>query len=455
MAAASTEDRELRHGAPLSASNASDLEAQVANENSPLLPEAERDLPRLDHRGTTFTGPRQAKTEEGKHAMTFRRGSDVQDAMTYHAQDLSSWGSLFSIQYSVWNRRSLWIITMKLLALATFVALMVLICVRDAEAFAKEAKKFGQISRFLSTFVGLLLGFFMSTSVQRWWACAENFHKLCAAVRGLHIGLNSCGVPEEELKHILRYGVISAWILHMQLHVEAQSDHEQEDTLRRGWEHIRTGEGHDEEFGQVTSEEMAVLRGVSDPPGALWMWIGSLLGSFAEDGLIPPLASPTYGRLMNIGLEGFNSIRAVRCAISVQAPFIYVQMLSSLVHINNIVNAIGFGLTWGASLGTMLAHWGVPYWGHVGKEITNEQAQKDTQSLLVSFFFSCFGPFVYQALLEVSIAIAQPFSNKDAVVPTARIIHLLERDLHDGLKMAKQIPWKQPVFKKTPPAIKG
>merc|ERR1719162_1023371 len=93
----------------------------------------------------------------------------------------------------------------------------------------------------------------------------------------------------------------------------------------------------------------------------------------------------------------------------------------------------------------MLAHFGFLSAGASATEATH-----DVQTLLVSFFFSCFGPFVYQALLEVSIAIAQPFSNKDAVVPTARILHLLERDLHDGLKMAKQAPWKQPCFKKPP-----
>lgn len=72
----------------------------------------------------------------------------------------------------------------------------------------------------------------------------------------------------------------------------------------------------------------------------------------------------------------------------------------------------------------------------------------DMQSLVVSFFFSCFGPFIYQALLEVSVAIAQPFSNKDAVIPTDRMIKGLERDLRDAIVLATKVPWQRARFKK-------
>merc|ERR1719197_2067786 len=131
-----------------------------------------------------------------------------------------------------------------------------------------------------------------------------------------------------------------------------------------------------------------------------------------------------------------------------QAPFIYVQVLSSLVHINNIVNAVSFGLTWGAAVGTILVHWRM-HIEHltVGKdgskvEAAQEQAEQEGGDLLVSFFFSCFGPFVYQALLEVSIAISQPFSNRDAVIPTDRMIKALEKDLREALLASKAVTWQ-------------
>merc|ERR1719181_1528421 len=93
-------------------------------------------------------------------------------------------------------------------------------------------------------------------------------------------------------------------------------------------------------------------------------------------------------------------------------------------------------MTGGVSLGTLLQHHRMHMFAT--ERATEKEAATDGQSLLVAFFFSCFGPFVYQALLETSIAIAQPFSNSDAVVPTKRILNVLEKDLHDAERMAKE-----------------
>merc|ERR1719465_207937 len=98
---------------------------------------------------------------------------------------------------------------------------------------------------------------------------------------------------------------------------------------------------------------------------------------------------------------------------------------------------MAFGLTCGTATGVVLASTGLhPH----GATATMEKSGHDMQSLLISFTFSCFGPFVYQALLEVSVAIAQPFSNKDAIIPTHRMIRSLERDLHDATRVAGKVP---------------
>merc|ERR1719291_1425799 len=80
-----------------------------------------------------------------------------------------------------------------------------------------------------------------------------------------------------------------------------------------------------------------------------------------------------------------------------------------------------------------------------------KEVSRDIQNVIVSFFFSCFGPFIYQALLEVSIAIAQPFSSHDGEIPTTRLIKNLERDLRDGkmVCMPENLPstLQQPHFK--------
>lgn len=444
----------------MSAPSGGDIEAQpFSDETQPLkgnedsvgyganddehIPMHAKTTPAIGAKDGDETEPKSKLRFHRIRAFVFKECA-VQDSMTYHAEDLSSWSSLWHMTYTVWNRQSLWLVSLNLLLVSLSVALLVLFTTRDPAML--KVSKFTEITNFLRVFVGLLLGFFMSASVNRWWSCAQAFQHLTSSVRNLHTYLNSLGVPEEQTTMCLRYGCVSAWLLHLQLHVEALPSKEQEARFHQGWEEMKSCQGRDEVFGSLLPEEVEALQSASDPPGTLWMWIGSLVGRLAQDGLIPPMASPTFGKIMGVTVEGFNAIRDVRASISMQAPFIYVQMLSSLVHINNIVNAVSFGLTSGASLGTLLVHYDVHVFTSHHTDASEKEATADMQTLLVSFFFSCFGPFVYQALLEVSIAIAQPFSNKDAVVPTHRILNELEKDLHDSMRLAKLVSWSQPCF---------
>lgn len=360
----------------------------------------------------------------------------VRDAMTYNTQELASWSSLLYVAFTVWNRKSLWAAGAQLSIVSLFVGIVVLASVKDPAQL--DVSRFGEISAFLRAFVGLLLGFFMSASVTRWWKTVEGFTALCCVVRKLHMTLNACDVPAQESKHVLRYGFLSAWILHMELHIQALPLDDQEHIFKKRWESFRNGEGFDSDFAKVLPEEADMLQEVADAPGTLWIWIGTLLGRFAEDGLIRTLAAPSFARLTTLSGEGLDRIIQVRSSIVVQAPYIYVQMLSSLVHINNIVSAISFGMTTGVSFGTWLQYRGVPLYSS-NEAATSGQAALDGQAFIVAFFSSCFGPFVYQALLEVSIAIAQPFSNNDALVPTRQILHRLEMDLRDVVNTAPGI----------------
>merc|ERR1719453_2159952 len=96
--------------------------------------------------------------------------------MTYHTQDLASWNSLFRSGFTVWRRSSLWCIALKLFCLSIVVALLVIFLFPDPAHL--EVSKFTQISNFLRVFVGLLLGFFMASSVNRWWKCMGGFMSL-------------------------------------------------------------------------------------------------------------------------------------------------------------------------------------------------------------------------------------------------------------------------------------
>merc|ERR1719181_290203 len=124
------------------------------------------------------------------------------------------------------------------------------------------------------------------------------------------------------------------------------------------------------------------------------MWVAALIGRLAQDGVIPAMQTPTYGGIMNLCQAAHGGIRQVRSSISVQAPLMYTQMLATLVHINNLLNALTFGMVSGVCIGTVLAAANLHFWKQA--RATEKESQQDVQNMVVTFFYCFFGPLLYQ-----------------------------------------------------------
>merc|ERR1719440_1725415 len=85
-----------------------------------------------------------------------------------------------------------------------------------------QIAKFTSVSKFLNVVVGLLLGFFLSSSMNRWYTCVNGFLELLDAIRNLQMQFVALGVPETESILCLRYAFVSAWLLYGQLLVETK-----------------------------------------------------------------------------------------------------------------------------------------------------------------------------------------------------------------------------------------
>merc|ERR1719362_417482 len=169
----------------------------------------------------------------------------------------------------------------------------------------------------------------------------------------------------------------------------------------------------------------------------LWTWVASLIGRMSQDGEIPPMASPTYGRILNIVQEAYGSIRNVRALQMIKAPFIYIHTLAMLVHVNNILNAISFGIVLGISLG-----------GTFVSDPKKSTLANMHMSLFMQFCFSMLAPVLYLALLDVSICISQPFTYHDAKIPAIGFIKCLEDDIQKAASLGNSPPlWEKPCFK--------
>jgi len=270
---------------------------------------------------------------------------------------------------------------------------------------------------------------------------------------------SALGVPEKETILCLRYGFASAWLLYGQLLVETKSGEQQIKERDIMWKKMGDKIAHIDASGQthmLTPDEIEALKTTRDPPGMMWMWVAAYIGRLSQDGWIPPMPTPTYGRVMNLCQSAHAGIRQVRGSISMQAPLTYCHMLATLVHVNNLLNALTFGIVSGLGIATtMIAH-GWHWYGRdvvLGKSLERaadaspKESEQDLQNMLVTFLYCFFGPLLYQALLMISMQLAQPFGSNDAKPPMHRFLHQLEVDMCNGRDLLDHMPFERPRFK--------
>eukprot|EP00440_Ansanella_granifera_P034578 gb/GFBE01037511.1/.p1 GENE.gb/GFBE01037511.1/~~gb/GFBE01037511.1/.p1 ORF type:complete len:433 (+),score=93.35 gb/GFBE01037511.1/:1-1299(+) len=411
-----------------------------------------------------------AADEEGYDTFARRRSlhpSALQDleecgianSMVYRANILGSWET-FSVMLrkTVWNSNKLWGMMLKLFILSLSVSVIPILVVPDPAAL--KVKRLTAVSQFLNVVVGLLLGFFLTSSVNRWYACVDGFLSLLDAIRNLQMQLIALGVPHENGGPILRYAFASAYLLYEQLLLEPKklsSKFSMAEESASMWKKVsKKAANMIQEPDVMILEEAAIelLKETRDPPSVLWTWNGAMIGRLAQDGWIPPMATPTYGRIMNLCQTAHGGIRAVRASICVQTPWNYAQCLASLVHINNALNAIILGLVAGVVMATCVQRNSAGLgWYHRSK-VSSEEMDRDIEEFFVTCLLCTLGPLLYQALLLIGISLAQPFEDDDARIPLDRLLNQLETDMSDSMDlidaMEEELDFEPPAFKQNP-----
>lgn len=373
------------------------------------------------------------------------RSPNVTDAMTYRADGFMTWEVFFGYSFTVWKSAGVWKMARRLFQMSLFVAVLELLLASDPSAL--DPLRFAQIGVVLNVFVGLLLGFYLASCTNRWFCCVSGFLTLGNCVRNLQMQLHALGAKKSHCDLAIRYGVSSAWLLNFQMRSLGKPAAEQPEAKQQMWETLQTSTS---KFAKLDPEEIEMLKNVSDYPGLIWIWVGSLLGRLANDGEIPGMASPTYGRIVQLAQDAQGAMRKVRSTIVVQMPFAYVHTLATIVHINSILSAVSFGLTLGASFGSVFVHlnphlhlWNVrPHPAHL--------LIQDAQFILIQFFKCFLAPVVYQSFFEIGLGIAQPFVRTDGAIPVERLLRKLEADLRDADRLLSEPPhWKKPCYADT------
>jgi len=358
------------------------------------------------------------------------------DSTQYDITRMTTWSAFGMVKGCAWDNPVLWCWIGLASLLATVVAVAVSLM---PNSVLVNPGKLAKLGSFLNVFVGLLLGFFLSSSMYRWYGCVDAFLTLLDAVRSMQMQMTALGVSPEKSCILSRYGILSAWLLQLSLSVESDDDGskivsaaQERENSEKVWQQLEQLRPQ-----LVLPHEKKKLMPHNESYALVWTWVASLIGRMSQDGEIPPMASPTYGRILNIVQDAYGSIRNVRELQLIKAPYVYVHTLAILVHINNILNAISFG--------TIL---GITFSGSFIHEVKVASAANMNISLFMQFFFSMLAPVLYLALLDVSIHISQPFQYHDARIPAVRYIRCLEEDLQNSASLGDNPPhWDKPYYK--------
>lgn len=371
---------------------------------------------------------------------------DEWDNTRYDITLITSWRAFGMLKGCAWDNPSLWKCMVNS-AIISVVSCLLIVFQPDLVLVSPASVQ--KLGTFLNKFVSLLLGFFLATSMNWWFTCVREFLKLLDSVRSMQMQMTALGVRKDRADTISRYGVMSAWLLHFNLTQDMKDprnpqkevpDPKETDALM--WKKLDSVRP-----SIVTPKEKVMLSQYPEPYALLWTWVASLVGRMAVDREIPAMASPTYGRILDLVSAAFGSIREVRALYAVKVPFIYLHTLAVLVHVNNILNAVSFGLTLGFAWTQSVEI------DHEDVEVepiplSARRRMKVWTLLFTQFCFSMIAPLLYLALLEVCVSISQPFRYKDACIPSVRFIRALEEDLKNAAAVADRPPyWDKPVFK--------
>jgi len=368
---------------------------------------------------------------------------DTINEFTYDPNALLTGFSWLRLDSTIWKSWSLWASMGVFLITVVAVTAIVVLLVHDPAALTIEW--FLKVTYFLNFFVALLIGYFMRDSIHRWHECVEGFLELGDSIRKLCMQLEALGVPQNRVDLCSRYGLLSGWILKMQMvQEEFTLDEEAAQKLRYAL-CLKPGQKHRGCAPRLDPQELNLLSQAADPVHILISWIMSLLASMSEDGDIPAMPTPVFGRIMELPQAMYKGIRKVRNNVNTRTPFLYVRTLATIVQTNIIMNAICLGLVLGSIVSMAMVHHDLHY---INPKVHPSQLVEDTGFGLVALVVCSFGPLIFLALTEVSIALSQPFATKFGQIPVSSIMLKVEEDLADMKMLTAELPhWKRPYFK--------
>jgi predicted membrane chloride channel (bestrophin family) len=321
----------------------------------------------------------------------------------YDVQKLTTMRVFYVYTGTVLESPILWI-EMTVIAVIYFLTFTVLMRYRwqgFSEFVGSDTEVRAFISMF-STLIGLLLSFYTSLNIGRWWNMrTTGVENIAQGASKLTI-LLSQGVTRnaEILNAVRRYAIASLMLFFL------KDEDGQEQTDRLVKREI------------LTEDEAKQLANVGDCecyPEALWVWLANIVTQCNQAGLVK--GPPHYCALLAAVQEGRQGAAVIKTFLGTPIPMGYVHLLGLMVKLHNVILALLMALV-------SVKHAG----------------RYDSVSTARAVFRCFFMPFLYNSILIINDELTDPFGRDMSDFPAHVICRRLHSDLQSFVEMGDNLP---------------
>jgi len=291
------------------------------------------------------------------------------------------------------------------------------------KAYKFESSKFNQFENFIKFFIAFMLGTFVTQSFKRWWTSVSSFEKILIDIQKLVFMLHTIRARPLWRKMVEQYCVASCYILNVEIrnaHVLDNKKKEQsmDDILK--WL---------AKNGFLSADDLSALAACSSSSicaktRAIWNWIGEMVGSpFVDEGFT--VMAPLLVRTLTLAHDCVHTCEVLKMNVSMQTPFMYVSLLSILVHANNTIMAVNCGMAIGSAIEEIRHRH-----DHQGNLSAISQLYQAVQVVGFQILVLFVGPLLYVAFLHMAHMLSYPFGEDTYHLPTETHIATMQADLH-------------------------
>jgi len=364
----------------------------------------------------------------GPDILTARIGALAEDdtcVIQYDPVMLTSLSTLSVLRGSIFFQGAMWKVVLVAVAITAVVAVAIVKAIEkydhiNPNSFSTET--ISSVIRSVTVAMAFLLGLFVNNAMGRWWGIIKDFEQLFLSAKQLVAFLLHIEADEDIRMTVARQSVLSIEMLRFEKVVHTMEGHP-EDNWRKKFDKLALK-------GHMLEEDRACLQTVPTEDRSFYCWAMISKAMRSIDETHPRISVHVY----KVVQEGMAAVSGFKTASSFQFPFLYTHMLAYMVHLVNMLTAIGAGIT----IGLVVAR----------SQVSPKDASGlptvpiDASQVFKEFLFLFIQVFLYQAFLGIGAALSFPVVPKGHGamyrLPVAEMITSLRSNLARMNRLASE-----------------